>query len=360
MNAVRFLNLQRLNQSFEPALSGTLARVAQSGWYLRGQETERFESEFAACCGMPCVGVASGLDALTLIWKAYQILGKLKTGDEVIAPANTYIASILSLTNAGLLPVLAEPDEVTCNLNPQEIERHITPQTKAILVVHLYGREADMESILGIAKKHQLLVVEDSAQAHGVAPQGCAAAFSFYPGKNLGALGDGGAVLSHNAELAQIVRTLGNYGSSQKYHNDYLGANSRLDELQAAVLSLKLKRLEADNQKRSEIANFYLQNIQNPKIMLPQAGEAKNVWHLFVVRTQERDALQAHLAARGIETLVHYPVPPHKQPCYQGAPLSLGRFPLTEALSRTVLSLPMDPLMTEEEVGRVAQAVNEF
>jgi dTDP-4-amino-4,6-dideoxygalactose transaminase len=362
MNTVRFLDLKRLNQSFEPGLSDALARVARSGWYLRGQETENFETEFAHFNGLTgrenCVGVGNGLDALTLIWKAYQVLGLLAPGDEVIVPANTYIASVLSLTNAGLAPVLAEPDELTYNLNPQEIEKRITSRTKAILVVHLYGKRAEMEAILTIAKKYNLLVIEDSAQGHGILPTADAAAFSFYPGKNLGALGDGGAVVSANTELVQIVRSLGNYGSAQKYFHDHLGSNSRLDELQAAVLSLKLKRLREDNQKRSEIANFYIRNIQNKKIRLPQPEDS--VWHLFVVRCEERDVLQKHLRDGGVETLVHYPVPPHRQRCYQGTPLSVVRCPVAERLAESVLSIPMDPMMTRGEMEFVVTSINDF
>ncbi len=344
---IPFLPLNRINAAYEPELSESVARVAKSGWYLRGSETEKFESEFAAFCGMKhCTGVASGLDALTLIFGAYKILGKLKDGDHVVVPANTYIASIMAISKNNLIPVLVEPSEETFNINADKLSDYLTPKTKAILSVNLYGRQAE------IAKEKKLLLIEDCAQSAGIKPIGDAAAFSFYPTKNLGALGDGGAVVSNDGELNNIVRALGNYGSQKKYINDYLGYNSRLDEIQAAALSVKLRVLNEDNKKRSEIAMRYIAEIKNPDIILPQK-EGNNVWHLFVIRCKNRDALQKHLSENGIETMIHYPIPPHLQKAYKGGNLLYDKLPITEKLASEVLSLPIHQAITEEEIEKV-------
>jgi len=338
---IPFLPLNRINAAFEPKLSEAVSRVVKSGWYLRGKETEKFESEFAEFCGMKhCTGVASGLDALTLIFNAYKILGKLKDGDHVMVPANTYIASIMAITKNNLIPVLAEPNEVT-----------LTSKTKAILSVNLYGRQAE------ITKEKNLLLIEDCAQSAGIKPVGDAAAFSFYPSKNLGALGDGGAVVTNDEELNNVVRALGNYGSQKKYVNDYFGYNSRLDEIQAAVLRVKLPRLNEDNKKRNEIAMRYISEIKNPDIILPQK-EGNNVWHLFVIRCKNRDALQKRLFENGVETIIHYPIPPHLQKAYKGGNLLYDKLPITERLASEVLSLPIHQAMTEEEIYNVIKAVS--
>jgi len=334
---IPFLPLKRINESFEPELSNAISKVAKSGWYLKGEETEKFESEFAAFCGMKnCVGVANGLDALTLIFAAYKILGKLNDGDRVIVPANTYIASVMAITKNNLIPVLVEPNEETFNLDA------ISQNAKAILSVNLYGRQAELP-------KNDLLLIEDCAQSAGIKPKGDAAAFSFYPSKNLGAIGDGGAVVSNNDELSEIIRALGNYGSSKKYINDYLGFNSRLDEIQAAVLRVKLKRLNEDNKKRSEIAMRYIAEIKNPGIILPKPSP-EHVWHLFVIRSKQRDALQKSLTESGIETMIHYPIPPHLQKPYKHLNYKL---PITEMLANEVLSLPLHQAMNEEEIEKI-------
>ena len=349
---IPFLPLNRINAAYEPELSESVARVAKSGWYLRGSETEKFESEFAAFCGMKyCTGVASGLDALTLIFAAYKILGKLKDGDQVIVPANTYIASIMAISKNNLIPVLVEPSEETFNINADKLSDYLTPKTKAILSVNLYGRQAE------IAKEKKLLLIEDCAQSTGIKPTGNAAAFSFYPTKNLGALGDGGAVVSGDEELNNVVRALGNYGSQKKYINDYLGCNSRLDEIQAAALSVKLRGLNEDNKKRCEIAMRYIAEIKNPDIILPQK-EGNNVWHLFVIRCKNRDALQKYLFENGIETMIHYPIPPHLQKAYIDGNLLYDKLPITEKLANEVLSLPIHQAMTEEEIEKVISCLS--
>jgi len=345
---IPFLPLNRINAAYEPELSEAVSRVTKSGWYLRGKETEKFENEFAAFCGMKhCTGVANGLDALTLIFAAYKILGKLKDGDHVIVPANTYIASIMAISKNNLIPVLVEPNEETFNINTA----HITKNAKAILSVNLYGRQAE------IAKEKKLLLIEDCAQSAGIKPTGDAAAFSFYPTKNLGALGDGGAVVSGDEELNNIVRALGNYGSQKKYINDYLGCNSRLDEIQAAALSVKLRGLNEDNKKRGEIAMRYIAEIKNPDIILPQK-EGNNVWHLFVIRCKNRDSLQKHLFENGIETMIHYPVPPHLQKAYKGGNLLYDKLPITEKLASEVLSLPIHQAITEDEIEKVISCLS--
>lgn len=363
-----FYSLQRVNASFEPVLSETLFRVSASGWYVRGKECSAFETAFANYCGVShCVGVGNGLDALTLIFRAYKELGNLCAGDEVLVPANTFIASILAISANGLVPVLVEPDARSFNLNSELLEAAITPKTRAILAVHLYGRVAAMDKITAIAKRHALLLVEDAAQAHGatlcgkrVGSWGDAAGFSFYPSKNLGALGDGGAVVTQDSKLAAMVRILANYGSDEKYVMNYQGVNSRLDELQAAVLLLKLTRLDEDNEKRNAVAARYISEINNALVQLPEAGHAgEHVWHIFAVRSSMRNALQEYLKQCGVETVIHYPIPPHHQKAYATG-LIHGMLPITEALSQTVLSLPMSPLMSDEEVSAVVHAVNSF
>lgn len=364
---IKYFDLQRISESFEPELSETVVRVTRSGWYLQGEETRAFEEAFAGYCGTRyCIGVGNGLDALTLIFMAYRELGEMQPGDEVIVPANTYIASILSVVRAGLKPVFCEPSFDSCNIAPEAIETLINFRTKAILPVHLYGRCADMQPILNIAASYRLKVVEDAAQSHGAVYHGKrtgnlgdAAGFSFYPAKNLGALGDGGAVTTNDQQLAAMIRSIANYGSSAKYVHLCKGINSRLDELQAAVLRLKLARLDVDNERRRNIACRYLDGIKNPLLTLPSVDDWKqHVFHIFPVFSSCRDRLQAFLAAEGIQAQIHYPIPPHKQEAFiEYSSLSL---PVTERIHREELSLPMSPLMTDEEVDTVIAALNRF
>lgn len=364
---IPFLDLQSINAQYRTELIAACTRVIDSGWYIGGNELSQFEQEFAAYCGSThCIGVANGLDALILTLRAWLELGRLQPGDEVIVPANTYIASILAISANGLTPVLVEPDETSFNLSPANARAAITAKTRAILPVHLYGQLADMPAIMALAKEYGLLVLEDSAQAHGAAIDGKkagnwgdAAGFSFYPGKNLGALGDAGAITTNDSELANTLRALRNYGSHEKYKNLFKGVNSRLDEIQAAMLRVKLQHLEQETQRRRMIAGVYLDNIHNPVVQLPQVGSAEqHVWHLFVIRTHQRAALQQHLAAQGIQTLIHYPIPPHQQQAYQE--WNGHSYPLTEAMHQAVLSLPMGPTLSEEDALRVAAAVNGF
>jgi dTDP-4-amino-4,6-dideoxygalactose transaminase len=364
---IKFLDLNKINQSYEEAFKKQFATMLDSGWYILGNSVKQFEGEFAQYCGTKhCIGVANGLDALILIFRAYKEIGKLKNGDEVIVPANTYIASIIAILQNNLKPVLVEPDIKTYNLNFSEIEKYITPRTKAILPVHLYGQLCAMEEISQIAQKHNLLVVEDAAQAHGATANGrkagnwsYAAAFSFYPGKNLGALGDGGVITTNCDELAEVLKAIRNYGSHKKYHNDYMGINSRLDEIQAGFLSIKLQDLDNQNQRRREVAKRYLSEIRNQEIVLPYYdGSDNHVFHLFVIRCKRRDELQAYLQQQGIETLIHYPIAPHKQKAMHAyRSLSL---PITELIHSEVLSLPMSPVMTDEEVSAVIECLNRF
>ncbi|MEG2039984.1 MAG: DegT/DnrJ/EryC1/StrS family aminotransferase [Hafnia sp.] len=364
---IPFLDLQSVNAKYRAELIDACTRVIDSGWYIGGNELSQFEQEFATYCGSAhCIGVANGLDALILTLRAWLELGRLQPGDEVIVPANTYIASILAISANGLTPVLVEPDVASFNLCPVNARAAITGKTRAILPVHLYGQLADMPAIMALAHEYDLLVLEDAAQAHGASIDGKkagswgdAAGFSFYPGKNLGALGDAGAITTHDADLAQTLRALRNYGSHEKYKNLFKGVNSRLDEIQAAMLRIKLSKLEQDTQHRRSIADIYLKNIQNPAVQLPQVLKAEqHVWHLFVIRTRQRAALQQHLAAQGIQTLIHYPIPPHQQQAYQEWN---GRsYPLTEAMHQEVLSLSMGPTLTEVEALKVAAVVNEF
>lgn len=369
---IPFLDLKSINAQYRAELINACTRVIDSGWYVGGQELEQFESEFAAYCNTQhCIGVANGLDALILTLRAWLELGRLQPGDEVIVPANTYIASVLAITENRLMPVLVEPDESTYNLCPQTVRKAITPKTKAIVAVHLYGQLAPMKAIMAIADEHHLLVLEDSAQAHGATIEGKragtwghASGFSFYPGKNLGALGDAGAMTTNDPELAQTVRALGNYGSHKKYENLYQGLNSRLDEMQAAFLRVKLQHLDAETRVRQQIAVAYGQGIHNPLVSLPIGSDrtvdmlADHVFHLFVVRVQQRAAFQAHLKAAGVDTLIHYPTPPHHQQAYKAYKGLV--LPLTEKIHREVVSLPIGPTMGMGDVAQVVQAVNTF
>lgn len=360
---ISFLNLEKINNRFRSEIETRIATVLDRGWYLQGQENEVFVQNFSAYCGGKyAVGVANGLDALRLIIKA----SGFGVGDEVIVPANTYIATILAISDNGCTPILIEPDICTYNIDPLLIEEKITNKTKAIMLVHLYGHAVQMDKIWEIAKKYNLKIFEDCAQAHGayykerrVGNLGDAAAFSFYPGKNLGCMGDGGAVVTNDEVLYHKVKALANYGSEKKYHNLYKGLNSRLDEMQAAILDVKLKYLDADNARRRQIARYYRENIKNSKIVLPQAYEEKShVWHVFVIRCNERAKLQNYLSQNGIQTLIHYPIPPHKQLAY--AEWNDLSFPITEQIHAEVLSLPISPVMSNDEVKKVVEVINEF
>ena len=366
---IPFLDLGGINARDRAALIDAFTRVLDSGWYVLGQEVEAFEREYATYCGTRhCVGVGNGLEALALILRAWIELGALKTGDEVIVPANTYIATILAITENSLIPVLVEPDFATCNLDAARVEQHLEQnlrsRVRAILPVHLYGQTADMSALNTIARKHGLKVIEDCAQAHGARHAGVragmlgdAAGHSFFPSKNFGALGDAGAVTTHDDALAETLRALRNYGSHRKYENIYKGVNSRLDELQAALLRVKLGRIDADNLRRREIADRYLSEIRHPRITLPVVGANNEpVWHVFVVRAKARNSLQAHLNAQGIGTLIHYPVPPHQQPAYRE--WNARTYPITEQIHREVLSLPISPVMSDAQAGAVVAACN--
>ena len=360
---IKFLDLHKINERFRDEINERIKNVLDSGWYLLGKQDEQFEQHFADYCGTKyCVGVGNGLDALTLIIRAYGF-GK---DDEIIVPANTYIASILSISYNGCTPILVEPDIKTLNINPDLIEAKITDETKAIMVVHLYGQAVEMEKIWTLAKKYNLKIIEDSAQAHGAIYQGKrtgnlgdASGFSFYPGKNLGCLGDGGCITTNDKELADKIRALRNYGSNIKYHNIYQGINSRLDEIQAGILDVKLPYLDKDNQRRAEIANYYLANIKNNKIIMRKSyAEKANVWHIFPVRTEDRDGLQEYLKQNNIQTLIHYPIPPHKQICYKE--LNNLSLPITEEIHETIISLPISPVMTDQEVNKVVDILNQY
>lgn len=383
---IPFLDLKKINEPYEIAFQEKLKSVLENGWYILGKEVETFEKAFAEYCESKyCIGVGNGFDALVLIFKGYIELGKLKKGDEVIVPANTYIASILAILQADLVPVLVEPRLETYNINPDLIQEKITSKTKAILAVHLYGQLAEMQKINKIAEKHNLIVVEDAAQSHGIKktqflnskfqldgnlqfsdvtlsgveePQS-ASAFSFYPGKNLGCLGDGGAITTNDEALAKVLFSLRNYGSEKKYHNEFVGVNSRLDELQAGFLNLKLPNLDSDNEKRRAIAKRYLSGIKNSKIVLPFWDFSSNhVFHLFVIRTENREKLQEYLVQNNIQTVIHYPIPPHKQKAFsQWNNLS---FPITEKIHNEVLSLPISPVLTESEVDYIIEIINKF
>lgn len=362
MANIPFLDLKSPYLELHEELDAAYHRVMESGWYILGKEVEAFESEFAAYCGAShCIGVGNGLDALYLILRAMDI----GSGDEVIVPANTYIATWLAVTYAGATPVPVEPDVLTCNLDPARIEAAITPRTKAILPVHLFGNPADMYPIVEIARRHGLKVIEDSAQAHGASYRGQrtgvlgdAAGFSFYPGKNLGALGDGGAVTTNDADLAERVRVLRNYGSQVKYVNDVKGGNSRLDELQAAFLRIKLKSLDEWNRRRTRVAESYNRLLQGTTLQLPSHSPDNDpVWHLYVVRTNQRDHLQRFLQAEGIGTLIHYPIPPHMQKAYLELGFGAGAFPHSERMAEESLSLPMGPHLSEDSVAIISDLI---
>lgn len=369
---IPFLDLKSINAQYREELIEAATRVIDSGWYIMGAELKAFEREYAEYCGTKhCIGVANGLDALILVLRAWKELGKLKDGDEVIVQANTYIASILAITENNLVPVLVEPDPDTFNLNAATVLAAITQKTKAILPVHLYGLISPMPEIMEIANEHNLLVLEDCAQSHGANIQGRiagrwghAAGFSFYPGKNLGALGDAGAITTNDDELAQTVRAIANYGSHKKYENLYQGVNSRLDELQAALLRVKLNHLDSETQRRREIATAYASGIKNTYLKLPIPSNTslsdldKHVFHLFVVRSPNRIGFQKHLNEAGVQTVIHYPIPPHQQRAYKE--LSHLTLPLTEKIHNEVISLPISPVMTYEQVKTVIDVCNSF
>jgi dTDP-4-amino-4,6-dideoxygalactose transaminase len=364
---IKFLDLAKINAQYEQELKAACSRVIDSGWYIMGNELAAFENEFAQYCGTKyAVGIANGLDALTLTFRAWKELGKLREGDEIIVPANTYIASILAITENGLIPVLVEPDEATYNLCPLKTKAAITSKTKAILPVHLYGLISPMPELMGIAEEYDLLVLEDCAQSHGaqIADKKCgawghAAGFSFYPGKNLGALGDAGAVTTNDEALATTLRALRNYGSHKKYENLYQGVNSRLDEIQAAMLRVKLNYLDTETDSRRAVAQAYSNQINNPLLSLPTWDDInKHVFHLFVIRTNSREKLQEYLTANSIQSLVHYPLPPHKQEAYKQ--YNKIELPLTEEIHQTVISLPLSPVMQKDEVDYVIEVLNRF
>ena len=373
---IKFLNLEKINNRFREEIDNRIMSILNEGWYLQGEWDKTFEEHFAEYCGVKhCIGCANGLDALNLIIRAYGF----GEGDEIIVPANTYIASILAISENGCTPILVEPDINTYNINPDLIEEKITPRTRAIMVVHLYGQAVQMDKIWELAKKYNL--IEDSAQAHGAiyTPNGLtphpnpllkerefrvgnlsdASGFSFYPGKNLGCMGDGGAVTTNDDELASKIRAIANYGSDRKYHHIYKGINSRLDEIQAAVLDVKLPYLNRDNERRREISKYYRENIKISKIILPKVyNENAHVWHIFAIRCEERDRLQKYLEENGIQTNIHYPTPPHKQGAYKE--WGSQKYPITEEIHKTELSLPISPVLEDGEVEKIVQVINKF
>ncbi|MBS1549572.1 MAG: DegT/DnrJ/EryC1/StrS family aminotransferase [Bacteroidetes bacterium] len=365
---IKFLDLQKVNLSHQQEIEQRLLNTFRSGWYLLGNENKIFEQSLSQYLGVQnVIGVANGLDALRLIIRGYVEMGIFQKGDEIIVPANTYIASVLAITDNGLKPVFVEPNPETHNLDGSKIEQSITPKTKAIMTVHLYGQVSFDDDLKNVAQKHQLKIIEDNAQAIGAEYKGTktgnlgdASGFSFYPGKNLGALGDGGAVSTNDDALAKTIRALANYGSLEKYVNEYQGLNSRLDEIQASVLDTKLQYLDQDNDKRRAIAKRYSTEISNSKIELPQfpKDEKSHVWHLFVIKTKVRKELQDYLLENGIQTIIHYPIPPHQQVCYKE--YQDLQFPITEQLCQEVLSIPISQVMTDEEVSFVINALNQF
>ncbi|AJI46687.1 DegT/DnrJ/EryC1/StrS family aminotransferase [Francisella philomiragia] len=364
---IKFLDLQKINNLYQQELKDACARVIDSGWYIRGSECEKFEQEFAKYCGTEyAIGVANGLDALILIIRAYKELGVFKSGDEIIVPANTYIASILAISANDMVPVLVEPNLDDYLLDTDKIESAITAKTVAIMPVHLYGQTCQMDKINAIAKKYNLKVIEDSAQSHGAyfadkksGNLGDASGFSFYPGKNLGALGDAGAITTNDKILADTITALANYGSHEKYKNLYKGINSRLDEIQAAMLSIKLKYLNEEIDCRREIAEYYLSNIKNENIILPMLRELDNhVWHVFVVRTANRDKLQKYLLDNGVQTVIHYPTAPHHQEAYKE--WNNDDYPISEQIHSQVLSLPIGRHLAKENIKEIVRIVNEY
>lgn len=365
---IKFLDLQKVNAAHQVEIEQQLLKVFRSGWYLLGQETAQFEKNLSKYIGCThAIAVANGLDALRLIIKAYMAMGIMVPGDEIIVPANTYIASVLAVTDNGLIPVFAEPDPENFNIDLIKVEALITEKTRAIMIVHLYGQAVFSDDLKSLAQKRSLKIIEDNAQAIGAEWQGSktgnlgdAAGFSFYPGKNLGALGDAGAVTTDDAELSRVVRAIANYGSEEKYIHKYKGLNSRIDEMQASVLNVKLKYLDAENQRRRKIAEFYINNITHPDIVLPQIPEDKksHVWHLFVIRTKNGQKLQEHLAENNIQTLIHYPIPIHHQEAYNE--YRYLNLPVTEQLQREVLSLPISPVLTNDEIRTITNTLNNF
>ena len=364
---IPFLDYRAVNEPYFDEIQDAVKRVLESGWYVLGQEVSSFESEYAAYCGTQhCVGVSSGLDALILILEAWKELGLLQLGDEVIVPANTYIASILAISKAGLVPVLVEPDEKTYNLDSSRLQDVITNKTKVIMAVHLYGQCADMDPICEVAREHDLLVMEDAAQAHGATYKdkkagnlSDAAAHSFYPGKNLGAIGEGGAVTTNDPQLSEMIEMLRNYGSQKKYFNQVKGVNNRLDELQAAILRVKLPHLDRDNTARKTVADLYLKEINNPLLQLPFVAKyGQSCWHLFVVRVQDRERFMAYLREHEILTAIHYPLPPHKQAAY--SEWNDHSYPITEVMHKEIISLPMSPALTDNIVLEIIQVIENY
>tara|TARA_B110000003_G_scaffold263549_1_gene287347 strand:- start:4939 stop:6042 length:1104 start_codon:yes stop_codon:yes gene_type:complete len=364
---IKFLDLQKINTQYEIELKEAANRVIDSGWYLMGKELEMFEQSYANFCGVKhALGVGNGLDALRLIFKAYIELGIMQNGDEVIVPANTYIASVLAISDNDLIPVFVEPNFETFNLDSNQIKAAITDKTKAVLTVHLYGQNSIDKQMLEICSKHNLKLIEDGAQSHGAVWNdkvsggiGDAAGHSFYPGKNLGALGDAGAVTTNDSELAKVISALRNYGSHKKYENKYIGLNSRLDEIQAAFLSVKLNYIKDDIKARRECANYYLENIKNVNITLPKVlTQEGHVWHLFVIQVDNREALEEYLKKNGIQTLIHYPIPPHKQQAYKV--YNHLSFPLTEELHNKLLSIPLSPVMNRKDMDKIVNILNSF
>lgn len=364
---IPFLNLKLINKKYEDKIKEASNRVIESGWYIQGRECEAFENEFATYCGVNhCIGVANGLDALNLILKAYIQLGILKENDEVIVPANTYIATILAITQNNLVPILVEPDLNTYNINASKIEEKISNKSKAIMVVHLYGQACEMDFILNLAKKYDLKIIEDSAQAHGatfkqhkVGSLGDASGFSFYPGKNLGALGDGGAITTNDNSLANTIRALCNYGSQKKYEHIYQGINSRLDELQAAILRVKLPYLNDEIFTRNKIAQFFLKEIKNKYITLPITSiNSSHVWHLFVIRVKNRKNFIDYMKNNGIQTMIHYPIAPHKQLAYKE--FSHFHLPITEKIHQEVVSVPLNISLNKRDIAKIIKTINNY
>lgn len=361
---IKYLDLKAINAQYDQEIHEAIRQVVDSGWYLKGEATKCFEQNYAEYIGTKyCIGCGNGLDALTLILRAYIEKGVMQLGDEIIVPANTFIASILSISECGLTPVLVEPSIDTFQIDDSLIEEAITERTKALMIVHLYGRCAYTEKIGTICKKYNLKLIEDNAQAHGcvfkgkkTGSLGDAAAHSFYPGKNLGAFGDAGAVTTNDKELAQVIEELGNYGSSKKYVFDYQGRNSRIDEIQAAILNVRLRHLDADNQRRRAVADYYINSVKHSEIILPIPSDS--VYHIFPILCERRDELQQYLKENGVETMIHYPIPPHKQACYkEWNDLS---FPITERIHRQELSLPCHPTLKKEEADQIVSLLNRF